>query len=191
VSATFENQDGVLAIKMNKDRYQKPGAVEGFRSVTQFAEGTPSDIHIDFHGDRHSATNARTSWLRTAYLAAFSCMGYRYVFSPALERVRQQIREPEAEHIRVFMITTPGEHNWAERTLLTVREPEAFRNCVCARVGRHIVFLPAPWDMEFYDRLAESHDRGENGIQLKGQSYEWPYEPSFGLPVPETAGQSR
>ncbi|MDP3720067.1 MAG: hypothetical protein Q8T13_20085 [Acidobacteriota bacterium] len=189
LSASFENQEGVLAIKINKEKYQKPGALEGFRAVTQFAAGQPSDINIDFSGDRHSERNARISWLRTAYLAAFACMGYRYIFSPALDPVRRQIADPEAEHIRLWMVTTPGEHDWTERTFVTVRQPESLHG-YCARVGRHIIFLPAPWDMDFYDRLAESRDSGDSSVMVNGQSYEWPHEPSFGLPLPQSKPDS-
>lgn len=177
LSARLAHEDGVMAIKVNKGR-QKPGAEAGFRGVLQNGAVAAGDITLNFHGDAHSDKRARASWLRTAYLALFSVMGYRYIFQPGLEVVRRQIRDPETEHIPVWMITLPGNHEWTERAVLVIHEPAELA-CPAVRVGSHLVLLPPPGDDRFYDRLAAARDAGGPKLIARGTTYEWPREPSF------------
>jgi hypothetical protein len=46
-----------------------------------------------------SVANARLSWVRAAYLAAFAALGYRYRFLSQLEALRTQLANPKPEHL--------------------------------------------------------------------------------------------
>jgi hypothetical protein len=142
---------------------------------------------INFSGDRHSPRRANVTWLRHAYLILFAIAGYRYIFQPGLGIVRKQIREPEAQHIPVFLAAHTGEHPWSERHIIKVREPEWLQSWAVS-IGRYITFLPEGGDVEFYARLVE---KGHTTSQhFTGDEIEWPLEPTFGLAVPRKPSES-
>ena len=144
-------------------------------------------FNIDFNGDRHSPRRANVTWLRHAYLALFAVAGYRYIFSAGLDIVRQQINEPEAEHIAVFLATLPEEHPWSECRIINVRGPK-WLQCWAVQIGRYVAFLPKAGDIEFYARLAEDRSVNQQS-QFTGDVFEWPTEPSFGLEQPVRYGR--
>jgi hypothetical protein len=162
-------------------RGYKPGAEESFRDVLRSASGSDRDLRIDFYADRHSEKHAATSWLRSSYLALFAVMGYRYVFQPGLARVRRHIRAPEIEGIPTFLWVLPGDHPWTERRIFKVLEP-SWHQCWAVQVGRYVSFLPKAGDTQLYDRITGARQKGLGLDALKGESFEWPRSPSFGLP---------
>lgn len=54
-----------------------------------------------------SRQRARTSWLRSAYLAFFAALGYRFILRPELEAVRRAITSPDQLLIERFRIIAP------------------------------------------------------------------------------------
>ena len=52
---------------------------------------------------RFSPRRAAVSYLRAGYLAAFAAMGYAAVARKSFDRVRQQIWEPNVEHLPHFI----------------------------------------------------------------------------------------
>jgi hypothetical protein len=136
-------------------------------------------ITIQFGKDAHSPARANVAWLRHAYLALFAVAGYRYIFQLGLGIVRKQIWEPDAKHIPSFLAIVPGEPSWLERRIIRVREPELLQSWA-VQIGRYIVFLPMPGDISFYARLAED-TQTVNQRSFKGDVFEWPTEPSFGV----------
>ena len=54
-----------------------------------------------------SRERARVSWLRSAYLAFFATLGYRFIFRPELDVVRVRINDPKREEPRTFRIIRP------------------------------------------------------------------------------------
>jgi hypothetical protein len=146
--------------------------------VTQdFTQATGSDgwqdlkFKIDFA--RFSQTRAATSWLRSAYLAWFAALGYRFVFRPELNVVRERITNPDSTEPLRFRIIQ--QEPVAEPTLLCLDEPESFRSHVML-YGRNVIFLPRYDDADLYARLAA---QPECHVNISGKTYPWPDRPLF------------
>lgn len=162
----------------------KPGSDDAFRDVISGASGGDREIHVEFYADRYSERRARISWLRSSYLVLFAVLGYRYVFHPGIALVRRQIRDPDVEHIPTFLCTLPGDHPWTERRIIKVLEPE-WQQCWAVQVGRYVAFLPKFGDTELYDRIADARRKGVDQAVIRGDSFEWPTRPSFGVASPQ------
>jgi hypothetical protein len=101
------------------------------------------------------------------------------VLQKAYKGVREQIAEPTTSIVDVFKITEPNADK-AERHLVVVREPEVLRGCIAVQMGRHIVFLPGPNDVDFYDRLAaQKRTHGQGRATFRGTEFMWPKGPEF------------
>lgn len=122
-------------------------------------------FNLDFAA--FSPDRAAASWLRSAYLAFFAALGYRFIYRPELDVVRARIKKAELKEPGSFRIIRPEK---AEPTLVYVQEPAAFRSYVMF-FGHHAVFLPGYNDQELYARLAEQRP-GE--ITFSGKQYPWP-----------------
>jgi len=173
-SADLKVEDGMLKLRA-KDPKVWPAFKEA--RIRRVADHPP--ITIQFNNDTYLPSRANVAWLRHAYLVLFAVGGYSYIFQPGLGVVRKQIKEPDAEHIPVFLAAVPGEPPWSERRIIRVREPERLQSWA-VQIGRYLVFLPRPGDMSFYTRLAEDA-RAVNQGNFNGEVFEWPAEPSFGL----------
>jgi hypothetical protein len=122
-----------------------------------------------------SQQRARVSWLRSAYLAFFSILGYRFICRRELNDVRRLIREPEMDPPvpRVFRVIRD---TVSPPMLLRVDEPEPFRSYAMF-YGRNIIFLPRYNDHGLYDRLADDSARvgaGPMTGDFSGVEYPWP-----------------
>lgn len=181
VSANLKVEEGMLVLNLPplSRKANDPKEWPAFREalIQDTAERPP--ITIEFSNDTYSPRRANVTWLRHAYLALFAVAGYRYIFQPGLGTVRKQIKEPDVDHIPVFLAEVAGEHPWSERRIIRVREPERLQSWA-VQIGRYVAFLPKPGDISFYVRLAED-GRIVNQRQFKGDVFEWPTEPSFGL----------
>jgi hypothetical protein len=94
-------------------------------------------FNVDFAGFNQS--RAATSWLRSAYLAWFAALGYRFSFRPELDIVRDRIKNPESKEPATFPIIQPKPVT--QPTLLCLDEPEPFRSYAML-YGRNVIFLP-------------------------------------------------
>jgi hypothetical protein len=166
-------------ILMGKEGVDPPGQHKAFTdALGEIArlgrDGEPPDyrFNIGFKDDRHSADSARVGWLRAGYLAAFARFGYRYVLGPALDVVRRQIREPEAEILpRAFHVLVPTAPRTARR-IATLQEPKTIAG-ITVQFGWHMVLLPQPGDMNYYDRVAKEAVNNPK-CHGTGTEYEWP-----------------
>jgi hypothetical protein len=121
-----------------------------------------------------SAKRAAASWLRAAYLAFFSALGYRFVFRPELDVVRHRIKHPDHPEPATFRIVRPEVSH--QPMLVRVEGPDVFRSYAMV-YGRHVVFLPRYNDRELYDRLARQPD---TNAMFNGIEYPWPSKgPTF------------
>ena len=127
------------------ERLVSPGRWQDFR------------FRIEFAG--FSRPRAATSWLRSADLAFFAVLGYRFVFRPELGVVRDRISNPEANEPATFRIIRPER---SERTLVHIDEPETFASYAML-YGRNVIFLPRYRDGSLYSRLAAHPD---NNVKL-------------------------
>jgi hypothetical protein len=64
--------------------------------------GTIPSIEFTMPKLKRSQHRAKVSYLRAGYLAAFAVFGYAAITSQSFDPVRQQIREPDVEHLRFF-----------------------------------------------------------------------------------------
>jgi hypothetical protein len=128
-------------------------------------------FNIDFAG--FSQSRAATSWLRSAYLAWFAALGYRFIFRPELDIIRERIKNPESKEPGTFRVLQQNPS--PEPRLVRIDEPEPFRSygMFC---GRNLVFLPQYGDVELYRRLA-AQPAGD--VSFSGKLYPWPDRPLF------------
>ena len=101
--------------------------------------------------------------------------------------MRRQIREPKVAHIPTFLIDTGGTEDWSHRAFVRFKEP-AWQRCWGIAVGHYAVCLPLPDDIGLYERLDAARLAGTNGVKGNAEAWEWPTEPSFGLPFAGEAG---
>lgn len=124
---------------------------------------------------RCSDPKQRVSWLRAAYLASFAALGYRYVFRSVLNRVREQIEDPDKQVISFYHFVRkqpPG----PSRFLMLVQFP-SWAKGLLVQMGRHYVMLPfLDGDEEYYLRL-ERGAQTSSRSRLTGKLISWPSEP--------------
>lgn len=120
-----------------------------------------------------SAARARASWLRSAYLAFFAALGYRFILRPELDVVRARIKDPERDEPRTFRVIRPES---SAPMLIRVDEPEVFRSYAMF-YGRNMVFLPRYNDPGLYGRL-DKHPT--TTVSMSAIQYPWPQSgPTF------------
>lgn len=168
-----------LELPPRKKHANDPRQEEGVREALLKAAAEQSTFRINFAKDSYLLRRANVAWLRHVYLALFAVAGYRYIFQPGLSIVRKQIKEPDVDHIPVFVATLPSEHSWSERRIGFIREPESLQSWA-VQFGRYVAFLPKPGDTAFYARMAEDA-RARKQARFTGEAIEWPTQPSFGL----------
>ena len=134
--------------------------------------------------DRTSLTRAQLSYVRSAYLAGFAALGWRYVLGlPHLNLLRAQIGDPNAvllPPLDVLDLGAPAER----RQLLVVREPTELRSLAVA-LGGYTVFLPWIEDPQPFEDLAAALKRLFGTVTLRvyfsGKEIPWPAEPRYAL----------
>lgn len=142
-----------------------------------------------FDGSRFDVTLKRgfkprlayIAWLRTAYLVAFAALGYRYISSPEVRPVCDQLDDPETERIEVFSAHVPASPR-AEHRIMVIERPRELRS-LAVHWGRHFVFLP--WrgsGVDIYGNLARDAAKREKlDSKLSGHIVPWPKAPVFSL----------
>lgn len=118
----------------------------------------------------------RVGWLRSAYIVAFAAFGYRYSLSPFLDRVRDQMRNPDSDVLSTFAVIDPTADKRI-RQMQLVEQPEWLR-CLAVRMGRHTVMLPAG-DDNVYERIAQHRQDSDLLQYIPGPEIPWPTGPSF------------
>ncbi|MFD5519096.1 HNH endonuclease [Streptomyces sp. NPDC127066] len=132
--------------------------------------------------DRFSSQRADVSWVRSAYLAAFSALGWRYILQPALNPIRQQIKPGSSANLPSIIGFNP-DHDIDSRQILIVEEPVNL-NSVAVVIGQYTIFLPDPWGSLTVEQLAESIGELRDGAgkvqcTLNGKIVPWPNGPMY------------
>ena len=111
--------------------------------------------------------------LRTAYLAAFCTIGYRYAMDDNLSVVRHQLLNPDESLVPddALFIPKPGAAP-AEAMVTHAKQPV---RCVGVYFGHSIVILPDVNERnpDFYSKLAELDD-SDGAIPMVFNSMGWP-----------------
>jgi hypothetical protein len=130
---------------------------------------------------KYRAEAERISWLRTAFLVAFSMLGYRYAYLNTLGPVRRQVREPEKSLLPSFLLRAEGAAPEA-RVIAFVREPESLRGCIMVQRGPMLTILPGLTDDEGeYTRVLAGLTPDTVRGRVDGLSADWPREPQYRL----------
>jgi hypothetical protein len=176
--ATGENVDIFADVERNPPG--APAAVMEMleRIVADKEVGRSLELHFN---ERFRARQASIGWLRAAYLAAFTALGYRYILNPALDCVREQIVKPTVSLIKTFSVAVPTASP-QERLLALVGEPGEIRSLL-VRMGGQMMFLPEPEtrEMDFYQRIEEGLGKLGGRARFRGTSIPWPTRPAFAL----------
>jgi HNH endonuclease len=126
----------------------------------------------------YSRAKASASWLRSAYLAFFSALGYSFVCRSELDVVRTRIRHPGSEQPSRFRLLMRQE---MAPTLLMVDEPSSLRSFMMWH-GRNCILLPRLGDDDLYTRLVE---QPSGTATFSGKQIEWPTGgPKFAADIP-------
>lgn len=117
---------------------------------------------------RYRPRHLRVAYLRAAYLAAFAAFGYRYALSSPMQRVVQQIRQPDEDILDGWTFMPDGDPD--EFIMVASRSPATLL-VVFRSMG---VFLPFPDAItDIYAEVQSWYSRGE-WINVSGQRIEWP-----------------
>jgi hypothetical protein len=112
--------------------------------------GTHPSIEFALPTLRFLPRRAAVSYLRAGYLATFAAMGYAAVARQSFDSVRQQIWEPDAEHLPHFI----NRHNDLEYDVVVIEEP-AWASSIVVLLGKFKILLPLFDDAGIYERIAE------------------------------------
>jgi len=136
-------------------------------------EGKWNDYELRIEFEPFSVSKAATSWLRSAYLAFFTLLGYRFILRPEMSVVRDRIRNPESSNPPRFRIIRP--QPVPDPQLVLIEAPTALRSFTMF-YDRNIVLLPQYGDHDLYARLLQL----ENGeVTASGGFFDWPTRPTF------------
>ncbi|HWE51241.1 MAG TPA: HNH endonuclease [Bryobacteraceae bacterium] len=173
VNGQLHAANGTYSLQIPK-KLNKPGTSERLQQLGQV--GTKLTVEHE----RFAELGAKISWLRSGYLALVAVAGYQLVLDPAMEIVRRQILENDGRLMVTFTFEVNRDIPFSERRILQALAPEWDRGWA-VQFGRYLVRFPSLGDMEFYNRLAANVSTSI-ARESSFQSFEWPREPTFGLP---------
>ncbi|MGW2559642.1 HNH endonuclease [Streptomyces sp. NPDC001514] len=160
-----------------------PVMVDAHEEALRRASESDAAASLSFTlSERFSSTRADVSWVRSAYLAAFTALGWRYILRPELDPVRALLRDPENPSRPPFIGFNP-KSNVGRREIMLVESPGDLSG-VCVIIDQFAVFLPDPWGTSTCESLADvlSQYRGEGGKvmpSLSGKVVPWPAKPMY------------
>ncbi len=136
-------------------------------------------VHTSFEDGR-----ARLSLIRAAYLAAFAGLGWTYILQWTLGPVREQLRTPEAQVIKPYLVRDPTTPD-SQRGILIVSDPPELA-AVAVTIGEFTVFLPGLGQDGGWEEVASAYARhtdsdGRLKVRLHGKDVPWPTSPAYFL----------
>lgn len=157
-TAHVHGPEGIIYLDVHEER-NNPARTEHQRAAAaaSAAAGLSGTVRISAKIG-WDERQAQISELRAAFLLAFARFGYSYALHARLEAVRRQIREPEAEIIRVFSFPAAEEGPLAMRIAV-----EPFW-AVLVRIGRAVVVLP--WNEGDHDVYGELERLIATGVDV-------------------------
>lgn len=186
--ARFKFDDVTATMELRADRARcveilglpkanPPGVLEQVMAVfdEHVRSGTTPSIEFTMPKLRCSEQRARVSYLRAGYLAAFAVFGYTAIMSQSFDPVRQQIREPDVEHLRFFFHHRRDDlHGY---WVAVVEEP-SWHVSIVVLMGRFQITLPLPGDARLYERIAKKAAVGVE-VNLECRRFAWPRQPVY------------
>ncbi|WP_372635494.1 hypothetical protein [Fodinibius sp.] len=120
----------------------------------------------------YSKRKVELSYLKTAYLASFALLGYRYILNKEFDVIRQQLLNPSKEIFQPYIFTLPKEIK-RERKIISVEKPI---KSIAVQIDENIVFLPPVENpigslSKIKDYLSKSNEKD----QFSGEEFPWPH----------------
>ena len=157
-----------------------PAAIEAQKQtlsklLTPTGMTTAIAFNMTLSRSRFKERNARLSILRAGYLVGVAVTGYRFL--PSWRRIRELVFDPSgADDDLLQLVRFDKSHPLDRRQLGVIFEPsEAW--ALLVGFGSWTVIVPFAVDSIFY-----SPERRTGRWAFTGSEYEWPTEPSFGIP---------
>jgi hypothetical protein len=187
VEARFKFDDVTATMELRSDRARcveilglpksnPPGVLDKVTAVFEehVRAGTTPSIEFTMPKLRRSEQRARASYLRAGYLAAFAVFGYSAITPQSFDCVRQQIHEPNVEHLRFFFHCRRDDHGY---WVAVVEEP-SWHVSIVVLMGSFQITLPLPGDAGLYARIAEKAGVGVQ-VSLQCRRFDWPRRPLY------------
>jgi hypothetical protein len=149
-----------------------------FDSLTR-TPATAEPFRLSFSLTDPNDRLAKVSWLKSAYLAVFALLGYRYAMHPYLGAVRHQIQNPQEEHIGPFSFRLPQPLPFSESRVFRISKPD-LPVCWGIQMGPILVLLPHGDPAALYGRLAELKAE-QASFEFKAENSVWPLAPVFAM----------
>ena len=137
--------------------------------------GTRPSIEFALPTLRPSQRRAAVSYLRAGYLAAFAAFGYAAIARQSFDPVRQQICEPDVEHLPHFFYRRGDLHGY---WVGVVEEPR-WASSIVVLLGNFQIMLPLFDDAGLYERIAEKAAAGERAKLRCQPHWGWPRWPAY------------
>ncbi len=151
---------------------------EYFNGLTR-APALADPFRLSFQLTDPNEKRAKVSWLKSAYLAVFALLGYRYAMHQFLGPVRHQIQHPEEEHLASFSTRLAVPLPFSECRVFRIARPD-LPACWGVLMGPILVFLPHGDPNALYSRLAELKAQRAS-FEFKAENCIWPTAPMFAL----------
>ncbi|MFD9736241.1 hypothetical protein [Umezawaea sp. NPDC059074] len=159
-----------------------------FKKLHSYAQDDhPKPDHSFVVHSRYDERRARISWIRSAYLAAFAGLGWKYIFRPVMKPVRDQLKQPNDEILPTYMARDINALSSGRRIMIVSHPPEL--RSVAITMGQYTVFLPAPFDSTTFEVLNKEICRRRDGgdalnVNIRGKTVPWPKFPTYFLDPP-------
>jgi hypothetical protein len=187
MQARFKFDDVIATMELRSDRARcveilglpkcnPPGVLDKVTAVFKehVRAGTAPSVEFTMPKLRRSEQRAKVSYLRAGYLAAFAVFGYTAIAPQSFDPVRQQIREPDVEHLRFFFRRRDDHHSY---WVAVVEEP-SWHVSILVLMGNFQITLPLSGDAGLYERIAEKAAIGTQ-VKLQCRRFDWPRRPLY------------
>jgi hypothetical protein len=144
-------------------------------------DGAEFEVRIPMSLDTHRDA---IGWARTAYLATFAVLGYRYVLRPGFDDLRAEIRDPKRESFTPVTMHVPTAARGI-RAVTILTSPEWLAGTVAVQLGPRAILLPpiSGDAMGFFDvlRTNEARELLAQPLQVELKDAGWPTAPAHAL----------
>ena len=142
---------------------QKPAIARWTQTLEAHLRGTWEGMQFQMSSDKaltYSPRYVQASLLKAGYLALFYCLGYPYILSPALDKVRGQIQNPTQDLVTGFLMNRPLVRDRRTIGYHYVHTLAELRSFLVMFQGFNLpidwaVYLPTPQDLDgrIYDAV--------------------------------------
>ena len=158
----------IKALPDHSDPAEHAGVFDKLRQLSSSGD-TDWTFTVQFTR-RYSQWLESVAWLRAAYLYVFAALGYRFIFRPELECVREQIRRPRE------LIVPEAMANYSTSLgdgISFVYFPREIRSVV-VRLGERAFFFPGLTEIPGFYQLLGAFLKDHGNLKIEGLHIELP-----------------